>query len=146
MTTETDRARTPWGVHLAALALLTAAMGAGLAAGLSRTLVLNDAPPVEGDRIATVQRRIDPNTAGWEDLSRLPGVGESLAKAIVRYREERQAGLAADDPARLAVFRTLADLDPVPGVGEVRLQRMAPLLRFPPSGTTAAAASAPQVR
>ena len=46
------------------------------------------------------------NTASAKELTALPGVGETLAEAIVRYREE------------YGPFRTPEDLMDVPGIGE----------------------------
>ncbi|HEU4452157.1 MAG TPA: ComEA family DNA-binding protein [Longimicrobium sp.] len=58
--------------------------------------------------------RIDPNTASADDLARLPKVGEGTAERIVAWR-------AARGP-----FRTLADLDSVPGIGPAALKEIAP--------------------
>jgi competence protein ComEA len=70
--------------------------------------------------------RIDPNKADVLQLDRLPRVGESLAKRIVAWRE-------AHGP-----FRTLADLDSVPGVGPGLLESLAPHLSLPPAPVRAA--------
>jgi hypothetical protein len=87
---------------------------------------LGDTIAVEPERVAEVETRIDPNTAEWHELARLPGVGESLARAIVDYRSARQAGQTTNRP----VFRSPADLDAVDGVGPRLLERIAPRLRF----------------
>ena len=57
--------------------------------------------------------RIDPNQASEVELDRLPGVGPSLARAIVRSREQ-------DGP-----FRSLDDLLRVPGLGQMKLEQLA---------------------
>ena len=49
---------------------------------------------------------IDINTAGAEDLQRLPGIGEKRAQAILDYREEH------------GPFQTVDELDNVDGIGE----------------------------
>lgn len=49
---------------------------------------------------------IDINTAGLEDLQRLPGIGEKRAQAIADYREEH------------GPFRSVDELDNVDGIGE----------------------------
>jgi competence protein ComEA len=69
--------------------------------------------------------RIDPNTAGTDELDRLPKVGPALAARIVEWRQ-------AHGP-----FRTLADLDSVPGVGPALLRDAAPHLALAPAHTTA---------
>lgn len=49
---------------------------------------------------------IDINTAGVEDLQRLPGIGEKRAQAIADYREEH------------GPFQSVDELDNVEGIGE----------------------------
>ena len=63
--------------------------------------------------------RLDPNLASEIELDRLPRVGPALAGRIVAYRE-------ANGP-----FRTLADLDAVPGIGPVLLATITPLIDLP---------------
>ena len=60
--------------------------------------------------------RIDPNEADELQLDRLPRVGPSLARRIVEWREANGR------------FRTLADLDAVPGVGPALIESLAPLV------------------
>lgn len=74
---------------------------------------------------------VDPNTADADELDRIPKVGPGLAKKIVAWR-------AAHGP-----FRTLADLDSVPGVGPAALAEMAPWVGLPPGSSASAATSAP---
>ena len=66
----------------------------------------------------TSGERIDPNTAGEEDLDRLPGVGPALAERIVRTRQDR------------GPFAEPADLLSVPGVGPATLARITPYLEW----------------
>ncbi len=96
-----------------------------------RPLVFQAQPPIEPERIAEVRTRVDPNTAGWAELARLPGIGESLARTIVAFRQERRpAGISQDDPSPV-VFRCLGDLAAIPGLGEKKLREMEPYLVFP---------------
>ena len=60
---------------------------------------------------------IDPNDAARDDLMRLPGIGERTANAIIEHREER-------------AFRSLDELDLVPGIGTATLERIRPYLRI----------------
>lgn len=62
---------------------------------------------------------IDLNRASAEEIERLPRVGPSLAARIVERREET------------GPFRTLADLDALPGVGPAMLAALAPHLDLP---------------
>ena len=66
----------------------------------------------------TGAERIDPNTAGEEDLDRLPGVGPALAGKIVQMRQER------------GPFAEPRDLLSVPGVGPATLARITPYLEW----------------
>ncbi len=56
--------------------------------------------------------RIDLNTAGLEELMRLPGIGEMKAKAILSYREKNGA------------FQTAEDVMKVPGIKEGLYERI----------------------
>lgn len=66
--------------------------------------------------------RIDANRASAAQLDRLPGVGPSLARTWIEYRE-------AAGPLRDA-----ADLEGVPGIGPATASRLSPLLQFSSSG------------
>jgi len=79
--------------------------------------------------------RIDPNTATADDLTRLPKIGEGTAERIVAWRAARGR------------FRTLADLDSVPGIGPAALAEIAPhvtLAAAPASSSLASSSSAPR--
>lgn len=56
--------------------------------------------------------RVNVNTAGVEELSQLPGIGEILAQRIVDYREEN------------GPFRCLDELCDVEGIGEKRVENL----------------------
>jgi competence protein ComEA len=62
--------------------------------------------------------RIDPNTAGEEDLDRLPSVGPAVARRIVEMRRDR------------GPFAGPQDLLSVPGVGPATLARITPYLEW----------------
>lgn len=62
--------------------------------------------------------KIDPNRAPPEELERLPGIGPSRARAIVRSREK-------------ARFRSPEDLLAVPGIGARTLARIRPYISLP---------------
>ena len=55
---------------------------------------------------ASSDGKIDINTAGVEELTKLSGIGEGKAKAIVAYRDEH------------GVFATVEDIMKVSGIGE----------------------------
>jgi competence protein ComEA len=56
---------------------------------------------------------LDLNTATYEDLQRLPGIGPVMAQRIIAHRPYKQVG----------------DLDKVPGIGEKTLAALRPLVR-----------------
>jgi competence protein ComEA len=68
------------------------------------------------------------NTAGADDLRRLPGIGQKRADAILALR------------ARMGRFRAIEDLMKVKGIGRAMLRRLRPLVRLdaaPPAPTAA---------
>jgi comEA protein len=62
--------------------------------------------------------RIPINTATAEMLEELDGIGPSLSKAIVTYREEN------------GPFESIDDLLAVKGIGQVRLEAIRPYIRL----------------
>jgi competence protein ComEA len=78
--------------------------------------------------------RLDPNTATVDDLVRLPRVGTALAGRIVERRETR------------GPYRSLADLDSVPGIGPALLAQLAPLVTLPPAPAAPVRAPAAEAR
>lgn len=126
-----NRSGSASGMYLVCYALLAAVFVYVAVERWSRPFVFQDQAPIEPDQIAQIQTRIDPNTAGWPELARLPLVGESLARAIVAYREECRARSGPTASAPATVFRSLEDLDPVPGIGKETLRRIEPYLQFP---------------
>lgn len=113
--------------RLTAFVVVVVLFLATLAVWIGRTGV--KVPPRSGPSPAAVapQFGIDPNTAAWEELALLPGVGASLARRIVEFREEaRHAAAAGDGP----VFQQPSDLAQVHGIGDKMVRRMAPFLRI----------------
>lgn len=74
--------------------------------------------------VAAFDDRLDPNTAGWVELTRLPGVGEVTAKRIVAYRQEH--GTDSGRP----VFSSAQDLARVRGIGPKTVEAIRPYLSF----------------
>jgi competence protein ComEA len=89
---------------------------------LARARIRNT-PLAEGERI-------DPNTASADELARLPRVGPALAGRIVDWR-------TTNGP-----FRSLADIDQVPGIGPALLAGITPHLALPATGPSRAGGSA----
>jgi competence ComEA-like helix-hairpin-helix protein len=73
--------------------------------------------PMQGYRYTTLPAwRVDLNQAGVDELAALPGVGPSLAAAIVADRQAK------------GPFKTLTQLDRVRGVGPAILQQIKPFV------------------
>jgi competence protein ComEA len=56
---------------------------------------------------------VDLNTASYEDLQKLPGIGPKMAERIMAHRP----------------YQNVEDLDDVPGIGSKTLERLRPLVR-----------------
>jgi competence protein ComEA len=76
------------------------------------------APASGGRSVATSEDPVMLNSAGVDDLRRLPGIGEKRAVAIVALRD------------RLGRFRAVEDLMKVRGIGRATLRRLRPLIRI----------------
>ena len=61
---------------------------------------------------SSVNFPVNVNTAGREELTALPGIGETIADRIVAYRQANGA------------FRSLEDLDNVKGIGNATLEKL----------------------
>lgn len=115
--------------HLIALAAMLAALGAMIAwRTVQNRALLGPDLEVVGADLAPAGEKIDPNTATWASLARLPGVGESKARAIVTYRT-RFAAARTDRPA----FLCADDLQNVDGIGPTIVRQSAAWLVFPPA-------------
>jgi competence protein ComEA len=101
--------RSSWLVRRAAALVLLLAAAFSLSPALSRAVA--SSRPASAVSIADP---IDVNQASAAELSLLPGVGPSLAAAIVADRESRGA------------FRRPHDLDRVRGIGPAILARILP--------------------
>jgi len=66
----------------------------------------------DGDRIYVSPEEIDINRSSLSQLTRLPGIGPTLAQRIINYRKEKGG------------FRTLLELQEVPGIGEKKFQQI----------------------
>jgi competence protein ComEA len=82
-------------------------LGLGLAAGLAAGFT---PVPVRAGSDGVV----NVNTAGVDELVRLPGIGEAKARAILDFRKERGA------------FKSVEQLREVKGIGDAALERIRP--------------------
>jgi competence ComEA-like helix-hairpin-helix protein len=82
-------------------------------------------PGTTAPAFVPADQRVDPNTATWTELDRLPGIGELTAKSIVDYREKHRS--ATGEP----VFRTAEDLERVRGIGPKTVEQIRSGLKLP---------------
>jgi endonuclease YncB( thermonuclease family) len=64
--------------------------------------------------VVTAETPLDPNTATYEELQKLPGIGPVLSERIMAHRP----------------YRRIEDVDAVPGIGPVTFGRIRPLLKI----------------
>jgi hypothetical protein len=102
-------------------------------------MYVSDPQPETGPRYNELADRIDPNTADWQTLAALPGIGEGKARDIVAYRERKRS--EAHDPD-LVVFKAEGDLLFVRGIGVALVEAMKPHLLFPPPANRPATTAA----
>ena len=70
--------------------------------------------------------KINPNEASWASMARLPGIGMSKAKAIVRYRQQwREKYIDGEKP-----FKEGNDLCMIKGIGEKTVEKINEYLYF----------------
>lgn len=82
-----------------------------------------DPQPDQGERFSELADRINPNTADWQTLAVLPGIGEKRAKDIVAKREELSR-------RRTPAFGAPEDLYMVDGIGSATVDKLRPYLDF----------------
>jgi len=76
-------------------------------------------------RVLLIQSSIDPNTASWASLTRLPGIGPARAQKIIAYRQRYVLHRHQHPP-----FVTLESMRKIKGFGPVTLRNLAPYLKF----------------
>jgi competence ComEA-like helix-hairpin-helix protein len=109
--------------NLTALVVLALAATVALAVGEGKGRIrVRSRPPVDRNRLAAAEEKINPNTAGVGLLRRLPGIGPVKAQAIVDYRAVRGG----------RPFARAEDLDNVEGLGKGAVERLRPYLEFFP--------------
>lgn len=122
----------PWSWNarnLAALAILLVLL-AGL---IGWRIVRNSARlaedfSIQGSAPASAGEKVDPNTASWANLARLPEIGPTRAKKIIAYRD----AYTARHPGQPA-FTSPSDLEKVQGIGPSISKTIAPFLTFAPA-------------
>ncbi len=79
------------------------------------------APPPNGNSVpGTPTDKINLNTASAEELDKLPGIGPSIAKAIIDYR------------AQHGPFKTIEEVNDVKGIGDALFAKIKDLITVGP--------------
>ena len=73
----------------------------------------------------SINDKINPNTADWTSLARLPGIGEKRAKDIIYYRNNQKK---YDNST--AVYKEYTDLANVKGIGKLTCEQIRDYLIF----------------
>ncbi len=105
---------------------------------LLNPLYVSDPQPARPPRYDDLADKIDPNTADWQTLAALPGLGEKRAKTIVEYRE----AFTSKNPGHPA-FSEPEDLMLVRGIGPSMLATLRPYLLFPATQPTTIPTTSP---
>ena len=84
--------------------------------GFNPDTVLNDHDVLNIPEKKEDRPRISINTAGKDDLMALPGIGETMAENIIRYREEH------------GLFQNKEDLRYVKGIGPSKYEKLEDLI------------------
>ena len=116
------------------LVLLTILLASLVTRYACNRMYVSDPQPEVPPRFDELADRIDPNTADWQTLAALPGIGERRARDIIEYRERKRA--EARDPA-LVVFDAPGDLLYVRGIGVAIVEALKPYLEFPTTNRSA---------
>lgn len=115
-----DRLRAAVCIGLAALCLSCCILGCIYSSGSPGTLTVTaDVTSATAIRPEAPDGMIDINAADAEELTVLPGIGETIASRIVEEREKN------------GPFHYPEDLLTVSGIGENKLSGMLPLLLIP---------------
>ena len=88
--------------------------------------------PLEPDAFA-----INPNSAEWPSLARLPGLGPAKAQAIVDFRESQRQNIPG------FLFMQANDLEAVRGIGPATVENIRPYLKFAPDTIGSVSRDAP---
>ena len=110
-----DRRGTP--LHRASAAVAALLMGALLVDAFGNRP--DSQPTPSSPELA--RRRINPNTADADELRLLPGIGPKIASNIIAYR---------DQAVTARPFRSAEDLDDVPRIGPITVDKLREHLRF----------------
>lgn len=108
---------------LFSIAIAVAIVLLSMALSLTRRVANNQYSP--GFAARATQTKIDPNTASWASLVRIPGIGPARAEKLLAWRNGHLT------KATPVVFKNLQDLRHIRSFGPKTLLNIARFLRFP---------------
>lgn len=82
----------------------------------SNNILKNEIVSNQGSTTSTKNEKININKATEEELDTLPGIGESTAKKIIEYREEK------------GTFKNIEELKEVSGIGDAKFDKIKDLV------------------
>ena len=94
-------------------------------AGVVCATAFTFALPTPDAKIIVPESVININTDPAPSIERLPRVGAKLAGEIVKYRAAR-----CEATGEKEVFKNMADLDNIKGIGPKTIERLRPYIRF----------------
>ena len=87
---------------------------------------VNNGLEINDKEVNRLADKINPNTASWASLARLPGIGPGRAKAIIKYRNMWKK----NEPGNKIAFRECNDLCRIKGIGQKTVEQIKDYLIF----------------
>jgi competence ComEA-like helix-hairpin-helix protein len=87
---------------------------------------VNSGLEINDREVNALADKVNPNTASWASLARLPGIGPGKAKAIIKYRNVWKK----NEPADKIAFGESNDLCRIKGIGQKTVEQIKDYLVF----------------
>jgi len=81
---------------------------------------------INDEQVKKTADKVNPNTASWASLARLPGIGPGKAKAIIKYRNMWKK----NGPGNKIAFSESNDLCRIKGIGQKTVEQIKDYLVF----------------
>ncbi len=87
---------------------------------------VNSGLEINDKEVNALADKVNPNTASWASLARLPGIGPGKAKAIIKYRNVWKK----NEPTDKIAFGASNDLCRIKGIGQKTVEQIKDYLVF----------------